>query len=175
VWPCSAPPPGQRILDSNVWTNSTRRSPHTRPLPLAPSLQSAPCVRAPPLRHTKLSLLPVRVCRCVDLSPPSLPPCVGLHCFYTMHSYKRRPPLHLIRNRVVSAPSEPSPPHHLCLSTALSVPRCLTPPLSPCTGPRALQGPEAASNLVQVTPSPLLSSSTVDRIGELPPPRRSPS
>jgi hypothetical protein len=43
------------------------------------------------------------------------------------------------------------------------------PPLSPCAGPGALQGPRAAPRLAHVTSSPPLSSSTVDPAGELRP------
>jgi hypothetical protein len=46
---------------SGVWTKSARRSPHARPLPLAPSLWSAARVRAPPLCSAELSLLPTCV------------------------------------------------------------------------------------------------------------------
>jgi hypothetical protein len=108
------------------------------------------------------------LCRRAELSPPSLPPCAGPRCFYAMHCYKRRLPPHLIRNCVVSVSGKSSPPHRLCFSVAPSVPSRHTPPLSPCAGPEAPQGPRAAPRPAQVTPSPLLSSGAVDRAGELP-------
>jgi hypothetical protein len=113
--------------------------------------------------------------RAAEPSPPSLPPRAGPCCFYAMRGYKRRSPLHLVHSRVVSTSGKPSSSHRLCFSAAPSVPSRLTPPLSPCAGPRAPQGPEAASSPVQVTPSPSFSSGAIDRVGELPPPRRPPS
>jgi hypothetical protein len=138
-------------------------------------LRLAASASMPALHHAKLSLLPARVCRRTEPSPASLPPHAGPCCFYAIHGYKRRPPLHLVHNCAVFTSGKPSPPHRLYFSTAPSVPSRLTPPLSPCAGPGAPQGPGAASSLVQVTPSPPLSSEAIDRAGELSPPRRPPS
>jgi hypothetical protein len=138
-------------------------------------LRLAASASTPALHHAKLSLLPARVCRRTEPSPASLPPHAGPCCFYAIHGYKSRPPLHLVHNCAVFTSGKPSPPHRLYFSTAPSVPSRLTPPLSPCAGPGAPQGPGAASSLVQVTPSPPLSSEAIDRAGELSPPRRPPS
>jgi hypothetical protein len=127
------------------------------------------------LRRVELSLLPARACRRAKPSPPSLPPRAGPRCFYAMCGYKRRPPLHQVCNRVVSTSGKPSPPHCLHFSAAPLATSRLTPPLSPCAGPGALQGPGVASSPVQVTPSPPLSSGAIDHASELPPPRRPPS
>jgi hypothetical protein len=146
---CSVKHPCQLSSDNGVQTKSARRSPHARPLPLAPSLLSAACVRAPPLRRTELSHLPARMhssplCHRTEPSPPSLPPHVGPCCFYAIHDYRWRPPMHVICNRVMSASSKSSLPHRPHFSAISSVPSCLTPPLSPCVGP------EVAPRLAQV-------------------------
>jgi hypothetical protein len=172
--------PGQLSPGSGVWTKSARHSPYTRPLPLAPSLRYIARVRDPPLRSTELSPLPACVhssplCHRAEPSPPFLPPRAGPRCFYAMRGYKRRPPLHVIRNRAVSVSGKPSPPHRLCFSAAPLVPSRLTPPLSPCADPGALQGPRAAPRPAQVTPSPPLSSGAIDHAGELSLPRHPPS
>jgi hypothetical protein len=72
-------------------------------------------------------------------------------------------------------PLLPTPPHCLCFSATPSVPSHLTPPLSPYAGAEASLSFGAASRTKNVTPSPPLSSGTIDRAGELLLPHRPPS
>jgi hypothetical protein len=53
------------------------------------------------------------------------------------------------------------------ISTTSSVPSHLTPPLSPCVGPRALPEPKAAPQPKGLAPSPPLSSGAIDCAGEV--------
>jgi hypothetical protein len=147
VWRLSTTSP-----TSVAWTATSRQSAqlHVTSWPLPPC-QS----RLAPERVSTPAMPPRRAA--TSLSPSSRRP----RYFYAIHGYKRRPPLHLIRNRAVSASGKPSLPHHLCFSVAPSVPSRLTPPLSSCAGPGAPRGPGAASSPVQVTPSLLLSSGAV--------------
>jgi hypothetical protein len=149
--PCPA-----HLLATDVRTKIPSVSPPHQPLPLLPH-----CV----LRRVSTRSL----CRRAEPSPPSLPPCAGPRCFYTIHIYKRRPPLHLVRTSAVSTSGKPSPPHPPMFSTASSVPSRLTPPLSPYAGPRASPEPRATPQPEGLAPSLLLSSGTVDRVGEFRP------
>jgi hypothetical protein len=115
--------------------------------PLLPSLRSAP-------RECTLDLPPR------EPSPPSLSPCACPCWLYAIHSYKRDLPrafcmcphrcLPLVRrhHRTTSV---------FCRSIGAKPPH---PPLSPCAGPGALQGPRAAPRLAHVTSSPPLSSTS---------------
>jgi hypothetical protein len=152
VWPCLALPSQRR---------TGKRPPHrlhARPLPLR-------CRCCALLRTRALPLL----CHRAEPSPPSLPPCVGTHCFYVIHRYKRRPLLHLVRTSAVSTSDKPSPPHPPVFSTAASVPSHLTPPLSHCVGPGGSLSFRTTSRTKKATPSPALSSDAVDHAGEFHP------
>jgi hypothetical protein len=76
-----------------------------------------------------------------------------------------------------SCPHSYLPPVSRCRRTASVFRRsvgvcCLTPPLSPCAGPGAPQGPRVSPRPTQITSSPPLSSCAVDRADELCPLRR---
>jgi hypothetical protein len=107
------------------------------------------------------------LCRHAEPSPPSLPPYAGSRCPHALRGYKRRPPLHLVRTRAVSASGKPSPPHPPLFSAAPSVPSHLTPPLSSYTGPRVSPEPRAAPQPEGLAPSPPSSIGAVDRAGEI--------
>jgi hypothetical protein len=78
--------PGQLSPDSGVRTKPAQRSPHVRPLSLAPSLRSTAQVRALPLHSTELSHTPRT--RAAILAVPSI---------LRLCKYKRTPPsLHFV-------------------------------------------------------------------------------
>jgi hypothetical protein len=64
---------------------------------------------------------------------------------------------------------------HRCTASIFRRSVSAKPPLSPCVGARAPQGSRAAPRLAQVTSSLPLSSSVINRIGELHPLHRPPS
>jgi hypothetical protein len=150
------PPCPAHLLTTDVQTKIPSASPPRQPYHCYP--------RCALRRASSRSL-----CRRVELSPPSLPPCAGPHCFYAIYGYKRRPPLHLIRTYTMSASGKPSLPHQPLFSATSSVPSCLTPPLSPYVGPRASAEPRAAPQPEGSAPSPPLSSDTINRAGEFRP------
>jgi hypothetical protein len=150
------PPCPAHLLATDIRTKIPSASPPHQPVPLLP--RCALC------RASARSLY-----RRAEPSPPSLPPCAGPRCFYAIHIYKRRPPLHLVRTSTVSTSGKPSPLHPPMFSTASSVPSRLTPPLSPYVGPRASPEPRATPQPEGLAPSPPLSSGAVDRIGEFRP------
>jgi hypothetical protein len=80
---------------------------------------------------------------------------------------KRGHPLHLVYTSVVSAFGKPSPPRSPLFSTTSSVLSHLTPPRSQYAGHRASPEHTVAPRPEGPAPSPPLSSSTVDRTGEL--------
>jgi hypothetical protein len=109
------------------------------------------------------------LCHRAEPSPPSISPYAGLCCPHAMRGYKRRPPLRVICTRAVSTSGKPSLPQPPQFSTASSVPSHLTPHLSPYASPRASPEPRATPQPDGLAPSPLLSSSAVDRAGEFHP------
>jgi hypothetical protein len=147
------PPCLAHYPDTDVRTNAAR-VPFTRLL-----------FAVVPLREHALPSL----CHRAEPSPPSLPPCTGLHCPHAKRGYKRRPPLRLVHTHVGSASGKPSPQHLPLFSAASLVSSHLTPPLSPYAGPRASPKPRAAPQPEGPAPSLLLSSGTVDRAGEFRP------
>jgi hypothetical protein len=117
-----------------------------------------------PFTRTPFAAAPLR--RAEPL-PPSLSPDAAHVASTQCTTIKGGHPLRLVRTSIVSASGKPSPPHSPLFSTTSSVISHLTPPLSSCVGPRASPEPRAAPQPEGPTPSPLLSSSADDHVGEL--------
>jgi hypothetical protein len=144
------PPCLAHYPDTDVWTN-TARVPFTQlPLPLH--------LCAPRARSLYSHAEP---------SPPLLSPGTARVASTQCMAIKGGHPLHLVRTSAVSAPGKPSPQRLPLFSATLSVPSHLTPPLSPCVGPRALPEPRVTPRPGGPAPSPPLSSGAIDRVSEL--------